>query len=44
MAFFTSLLYKEIKENKYGLIFQRLPNLEILEKLSFYSAVIGFTV
>ncbi|HOJ18845.1 MAG TPA: cytochrome c biogenesis protein CcsA [Ignavibacteriaceae bacterium] len=36
-------LYKEIKENKYGLIFQRLPNLEILEKLSFYSAVIGFT-
>lgn len=35
-------LYKEIKDNKYGLIFQRLPNLEILEKLSFYSALIGF--
>jgi len=35
-------LYKDIKENKYGLIFQRLPNLEILEKLSFYSALIGF--
>jgi ABC-type uncharacterized transport system permease subunit len=36
-------LYKDIKENKFGLIFNRLPNLEILEKLSFYSAVIGYT-
>jgi HemX protein len=26
------------------LIFQRLPNLEILEKLSFYSAVFGFVM
>jgi len=36
------LLYKNLKANKFGLIFNRLPNLEILEKLSFYSAVIGF--
>lgn len=35
-------LYKEIKLNKFGLLFKRLPSLEILEKLSFYSAVIGF--
>jgi ABC-type transport system involved in cytochrome c biogenesis permease subunit len=35
-------LYKQIKLNKFGLIFNRLPNLEVLEKLSFYSAIIGF--
>ena len=36
------LLYKNIKKNNYGLIFERLPNLEILEKMCFVSAVIGF--
>ncbi|MCL4550393.1 MAG: cytochrome c biogenesis protein, partial [Bacteroidetes bacterium] len=36
------LLYRNLKENKFGLIFNRLPSLEILEKLSFYAAVIGF--
>lgn len=36
------LLYKDIKLNKYGLIFRRLPSLEILEKLNFYSVLIGF--
>ncbi len=36
------MLYKSIKFKKYGLIFNRLPNLEILEKLSFYAMVIGF--
>jgi ABC-type uncharacterized transport system permease subunit len=41
-GFLYLILYKEIKTNKFGLIFERLPNLEILEKLSFYSAVIGF--
>lgn len=35
-------LYKQIKLNKFGLIFNRLPNLEVLERLSFYSAIIGF--
>lgn len=36
------MLYKSIKMKKYGLIFNRLPNLEILEKLSYYAMVIGF--
>jgi HemX protein len=36
------ILYKEIKLNKFGLIFNKLPSLEVLETLSFYSAVIGF--
>ncbi|MFZ1289959.1 MAG: cytochrome c biogenesis protein CcsA [Melioribacteraceae bacterium] len=40
MLFF--MLYKDIKFNRYGLIFKRLPSLEILEKLNFYSVVIGF--
>jgi ABC-type uncharacterized transport system permease subunit len=37
-------LYKNIKSNKYGLFFNRLPNLEILEQLGFYSMVIGFVL
>ena len=41
-GFLYLVLYKDIKLNKFGLIFNRLPNLEVLEKLSFYSAVIGF--
>lgn len=41
-GFLYLVLYKDLKNNIYGLIFQRLPNLEILEKMSFYSAVIGF--
>ncbi len=41
-GFLYLTLYKDIKLNKFGLIFNRLPNLEVLEKLSFYSAVIGF--
>ena len=35
-------LYADIKSNKFGIIFNRLPSLETLEKLSFYSVVIGF--
>ena len=38
------LLYKEIKLNKFGLVFNRLPSLDVLETLSFYSAVIGFVL
>jgi ABC-type uncharacterized transport system permease subunit len=38
------ILYKEIKLNKFGLVFNRLPSLEVLETLSFYSAVIGFVL
>ncbi len=35
-------LYSDIKSNRFGIIFNRLPSLETLEKLSFYSVVIGF--
>ncbi|MDR3665932.1 MAG: cytochrome c biogenesis protein CcsA [Ignavibacteriaceae bacterium] len=41
-GFLYLTLYKDIKLNKFGLIFNRLPNLEVLETLSYYSAVIGF--
>ena len=41
-GFLYLVLYKDIKYNRFGLIFNRLPNLEVLEKLSYYSAVIGF--
>lgn len=43
-GFLYLILYKDIKLNKFGLIFNRLPSLEVLEKLSFYSAVIGFVM
>ena len=36
------ILYNEIKLNKFGLIFNRLPSLDILERLSFIAVVIGF--
>jgi ABC-type uncharacterized transport system permease subunit len=41
-GFLFLLLYDSLKKNKFGLLFDRLPNLETLEKLCFYSAVIGF--
>ncbi len=41
-GFLYLVLYKDIKDNRFGLIFNRLPSLEVLERLSFYSAVIGF--
>ncbi|MBK6913493.1 MAG: cytochrome c biogenesis protein CcsA [Ignavibacteriales bacterium] len=41
-GFLYLTLYKDLKYNRFGLVFNRLPSLEILEKLSFYSAVIGF--
>ncbi len=38
------ILYKELKLNKFGLIFNRLPSLETLETLSYYSVIIGFAL
>lgn len=38
------LLYKNLRASKFGLVFNRLPSLEILEKLSFFSLVIGFVL
>ncbi|VAX15793.1 hypothetical protein MNBD_IGNAVI01-1865 [hydrothermal vent metagenome] len=36
------LLYKNIKTNKFNVIFKRLPNLEILEQMNFFAIIIGF--
>jgi len=41
-GFLYLMLYKDLKHNRFGLIFNRLPNLEVLEKMSYYSAIIGF--
>lgn len=41
-GFLYLILYKDIKLNKFGLIFNRLPSLEVLERLSYISAIIGF--
>lgn len=38
------ILYKNLKSSKFGLIFNRLPSLEILEKLSFHSLLIGYVL
>jgi ABC-type uncharacterized transport system permease subunit len=43
-GFLYLLLYKDIKLNRFGLIFNRLPSLEVLERLSYLSAVIGFVL
>lgn len=43
-GFLFLILYNSIKQNKFGIIFDRLPNLETLEKLCFNSAVIGFVL
>ena len=43
-GFLYLTLYKDLKANRFGLIFNRLPNLEVLEKLSFYSAILGFVL
>ncbi|MDX2129151.1 MAG: cytochrome c biogenesis protein CcsA [Chloroherpetonaceae bacterium] len=36
------LLLKQIQSNQYGLLFDRLPNLEIMERLSYTSVFFGF--
>jgi ABC-type transport system involved in cytochrome c biogenesis permease subunit len=43
-GFLYLLLFKDIKLNKFGLVFNRLPSLEILEMLSYISAIIGFSL
>jgi ABC-type transport system involved in cytochrome c biogenesis permease subunit len=43
-GFLYLTLYKDLKLNRFGLIFNRLPSLDVLEKLGFYSAVIGFVL
>jgi ABC-type uncharacterized transport system permease subunit len=41
-SFMYLLLYKNIKSNNFSIIFKRLPNLEILERLTYYAMIIGF--
>jgi len=36
------MLYHQIKSSRFGLIYNRLPNLEMLEKMSHKSVVLGF--
>lgn len=36
------VLYRKIKKGNFGLIFDRMPSLETLEKLSFYALIFGF--
>ena len=43
-GFLYLILYKDIKLNKFGLLFERLPSLDVLERLSYYSAIIGFVL
>lgn len=36
------MLYHEIKSNKFGVIYNKLPNLEILENMNFTATIFGF--
>jgi ABC-type uncharacterized transport system permease subunit len=36
------LLFRQIQQNRFELLFQRLPNLEILEKLTMHAVSLGF--
>ncbi|NTV91709.1 MAG: cytochrome c biogenesis protein CcsA [Chlorobiaceae bacterium] len=36
------LLFRQIQRNKFELLFQRLPNLEVLEKLTMHAVAFGF--
>lgn len=41
-GFLYLMLYHRIKSNRFGVIYERLPNLEVLERLSFVSTAIAF--
>jgi HemX protein len=36
------LLFRQIQQNRFELLFQRLPNLEVLEKLTMHAVAFGF--
>ncbi len=36
------LLFRQIEQNRFELLFQRLPNLEVLEKLTMHAVSFGF--
>ena len=41
-GFLYLMLYHDIKSNRFGVIYKRLPNLEMLERMSFVATVFGF--
>lgn len=41
-SFLYLLLFRQIQRNKFELLFQRLPNLEVLEKLTMHAVAFGF--
>lgn len=43
-GFLYLMLYHEIKSSRFGLIYNRLPNLEMLEKMSSKAEVFGFAM
>jgi len=43
-GFLYLMLYHDIKSNQFGVIYKRLPNLEMLERMSFTATVFGFVL
>ncbi len=43
-GFLYLMLYHDIKASKFGVIYKKLPNLEVLENMSFRSTVLGFVL
>jgi len=41
-GFLYLMLYHDIKSSRFGVIYKRLPNLEMLERMSFTATVLGF--
>jgi len=41
-GFLYLMLYHDIKSSQFGLIYKRLPNLEVLERMSFTATIFGF--
>lgn len=37
------LLYRQMRGKRFGLVFRRLPSLDILERMNFYASVVGVT-
>ena len=43
-GFLYLMLYHEIKSSQFGVIYKRLPNLEMLERMSFTATIFGFVL
>lgn len=43
-GFLYLLQYQEIRTKRFGLIFRRLPSLDILDRMNFYAAAAGFVL